>query len=1242
MAPNTVSQNQFGDFANVHNGNVYNNWSAGQAEHESDNVYLQDLRTTDPRLDKKRILDTKGPLLRDSYRWIFDHQDYKQWLDAQSGILWIKGDPGKGKTMLLCGIIESLEENEEAENEIAYFFCQATDSRINTATAILGGLTFYLARRKRSLLSYVKERHLSPGKPLFDGPNGWTTICDIFEAIIQDSGWSRLVLAVDALDECIVNRDHFLRLVVRTSSKVKWLLSSRNLEDIQRRLLSKDSVNPLSLELKENAESVSQAVQTYIDHSVAHMEIIQEDKELERKVRDTLQSKADNTFLWAALAVQQLQDAMKWEVLRMLDQMPEGLQSLYQLMMNQIQDHPIQRRDLCIKLLSIVTTAYRPLHLGELSSMWKIEPECPQGQEDVRTVARLCGSFLTVKDDTIYFIHQSAKDFVLQQGSQLGVKNMHLFIFKSSLDNMSQELHRNMYNLESPSRRIDEISTPCPDPLAYLQYQCVFWIDHLLTTSEEERAEAFQVYGSLYAFFTNVFLYWLEAISLLQATHQTIGAIQKLLGLVQDTPGLRVLTEDAVRFSQSNIGMIQVAPLQIYSSALAFAPECSSIRQAFGKHVRQGVPLVFNAPNTWGARVHTLIGHTDKIKSLAFSPTSRILISNSCDGTSRIWDMDTGNCQQTLLFGDYHQLVELSPDSKKVASSDSENIYIWKTDTGEKTRTLCGDGRKVCSIAFASDRKLLASAYADKTVCIWCTETGKLLQTLQHHAKKLEYSWVDVAFSPDLRYVVAAGASGAIIWDIEKANEIRNIQLGKNDFLAVTLSPNSKLLASAHNTSWFSTSISSSCINVWCIATGQILKSCRVKCSSLYLGKLAFSSNIELIIPKRHSLYRWRFQSSPDFDNGILVSNIQSPSAGFDYETFVSRLTIDFSLGMNLVAESDRISNTIIVWQSNFSDNSAGARGTSTRSVNRVAISPDSSLVALSSAGIPDTIVTLWRTDTGQCCQSFTNHACAVTAITFSRDSSIMVTGDTKSTLRFWEIATGKCINVLSVPEGAIESFSLSGILSEIAASGDLGILACGCWQFMTVLQKTHEKEYKCIAQYPVPRNGDERMRIEHLAVLFNSVFITWRPEDFDLEQEHDSILEYWKIDTDHPIELHVGDRHRSISYEDKTKGLMIPRHEKGGQTLATGEFAWITKNEERLLWIPKELRPWSSLHWDSSRSIIAIGVKRDNTMLIIDFSRQSDTIACEDGGIKSLKRKRRVSNLDATIEEIFEEQESV
>ena len=109
------------------------------------NKYLQDLRLSDPRDDKTRIEDTKGGLLEGSYHWVLKTSDFQRWRDdQQSRLLWIKGDPGKGKTMLLCGIINELEKSMSKTDILSYFFCQATDSRINHATAVLRGLLYLL------------------------------------------------------------------------------------------------------------------------------------------------------------------------------------------------------------------------------------------------------------------------------------------------------------------------------------------------------------------------------------------------------------------------------------------------------------------------------------------------------------------------------------------------------------------------------------------------------------------------------------------------------------------------------------------------------------------------------------------------------------------------------------------------------------------------------------------------------------------------------------------------------------------------------------------------------------------------------------------------------------------------------------------------------------------------------------------------------------------------------------------
>jgi protocatechuate 3,4-dioxygenase beta subunit len=55
-------------------------------------------------------------------------------------LLWIKGDPGKGKTMLLCGIINKLNNSITQRALLSYSFCQATDSRSVPTVIATGSL----------------------------------------------------------------------------------------------------------------------------------------------------------------------------------------------------------------------------------------------------------------------------------------------------------------------------------------------------------------------------------------------------------------------------------------------------------------------------------------------------------------------------------------------------------------------------------------------------------------------------------------------------------------------------------------------------------------------------------------------------------------------------------------------------------------------------------------------------------------------------------------------------------------------------------------------------------------------------------------------------------------------------------------------------------------------------------------------------------------------------------------------
>ncbi|KAF6803519.1 nacht and wd domain protein, partial [Colletotrichum plurivorum] len=256
---------------NSGNGSQYNANSITFHRHNQHNDanLLADLRVTDPRYDKTRIEDTKGGLLTDSYVWVLQNPDFCQWRDDKDQrLLWVKGDPGKGKTMLLCGIIDDLQATRKGK-PLSYFFCQATDKRLTTATAVLRGLIFMLLGQDPSLVSYIKKKYDIAGKALFQDKNAWQAMSEIFKDMLQDSNLRGVYLIVDALDECSNGLEQLLDLIVETSqsTSAKWLVSSRNWWQIEEQLCT--VAQRLSLEV--NASSVSTAVDSYIMVKVSHL-----------------------------------------------------------------------------------------------------------------------------------------------------------------------------------------------------------------------------------------------------------------------------------------------------------------------------------------------------------------------------------------------------------------------------------------------------------------------------------------------------------------------------------------------------------------------------------------------------------------------------------------------------------------------------------------------------------------------------------------------------------------------------------------------------------------------------------------------------------------------------------------------------------------------------------------------------------------------------------------------------------
>lgn len=206
-----------------------------------------------------------------------------------------------------------------------------------------------------------------------------------------------------------------------------------------------------------------------------------------------------------------------------------------------------------------------------------------------------------------------------------------------------------------------------------------------------------------------------------------------------------------------------------------------------------------------------------RVLGLAFSADGRTLATGGYDSYVRLWDAASGRLLREFVGRPSDELPDdgkvigtlaVSKDGMLAAGFGSPAFHqsdynqvakIWDLDSGRELAILDGHANTICSVAFAPDGKLLATASDDQRVKLWSVRDGRIVRTLSGTER-----FKSVVFSPDGEWVIAGGVTGDITaWEAATGRHpVGQLTGHANGVQRLCFSPDGRTIASA---SWDST-----------------------------------------------------------------------------------------------------------------------------------------------------------------------------------------------------------------------------------------------------------------------------------------------------------------------------------------------------------------------------------------------------------------------------------------------------
>ncbi|KAH8123061.1 ankyrin repeat-containing domain protein [Trichoderma asperelloides] len=366
--------------------------------------------------------------------WFLEHENFQKWINQESGPLLVTADPGCGKSVLAKYLIDHKLPQSAT---ICYFFFKDQDQ--NTSRQALCALLHQLFSQKPALIKHAMPQFAKDGQGL---SKSTVSLWEILRNATEDPEAGSVIVVIDALDECA--ESEFVDLIRKVKSqlngshlgsKLKYLLTCRPYEQITSQFHSLlKSFPDIRIPGEEESEAISQEVNCVITHRINQLSA-QRNLTAEIKIFKATEKGIESTIAT----------------------LPSSINEAYERILNRSKES--------LTVQKILIKASQTIYDLDL-----------EDKELFKARARsLCGLFISVHHDKIYFLHQTAREFLLAESL-----SPHSITIRHA--------HTTLAELCVPQKDMEEIRSNNSKYLDFLDYSAQNWNAHFYAADIADNA----------------------------------------------------------------------------------------------------------------------------------------------------------------------------------------------------------------------------------------------------------------------------------------------------------------------------------------------------------------------------------------------------------------------------------------------------------------------------------------------------------------------------------------------------------------------------------------------------------------------------------------------------------------------------------------------------------------------------------------------------------------------------------